>query len=88
MCLGVPYEVLKVLEPERALVRVGSGTQVCFTGLVEGVRAGDWVLVHAGVAIETITDEDAQENLRLIGQIIAPEAARVEGSEQRVRPNA
>jgi hydrogenase expression/formation protein HypC len=84
MCLGVPYEVLEVLEPERALVRVGSGTQVCFTGLVEGVRIGDWVLVHAGVAIETITDEDARENLHLIGQIVAPE----EEVEQRVRPNA
>lgn len=69
MCLGVPYEVLEVFESERALVRIGSGTQLCFTGLVEGVRPGDWVLVHAGVAIETISDQDAQENLRLIRAI-------------------
>ena len=66
MCLGVPYEVLGLPEPERALVRVGSGTQLCFTGLVEDVQVGDWVLVHAGVVIERITDEDARENLSLI----------------------
>lgn len=66
MCLAVPYEVLQLPEPERALVRVGSGTQLCFTGLVKDVQVGDWVLVHAGVVIERITDEDARENLRLI----------------------
>jgi hydrogenase expression/formation protein HypC len=69
MCLGVPYEVLEIPQPERALVRVGSGTQTCFTGLVDGLRVGDWVLVHAGVVIETITDDDATENLRLIHTI-------------------
>ena len=69
MCLGVPYEVLEVVEPDQALVRIGSGTQVVFTGLVERVHVRDWVLVHAGVVIETITDADARENLRLIHAI-------------------
>jgi hydrogenase expression/formation protein HypC len=81
MCLGVPYEVLELPEPERALVRIGSGTQSCFTGLVDRLRIGDWVLVHAGVVIETITDEDARENLRLIHAITdkPPEVIRDAG---------
>ena len=83
MCLGVPYEVIDILEPELALVRVGSGTQACFTGLIEGVKPGDWVLVHAGAAIETITDEDARENLRLIGRLIEPS----EEGEARAEPD-
>jgi len=65
MCLGIPYEVVAV-EGEFAMVRVGSGTRQVFIGLVENVKQGDWVVVHAGVAIEKITVEEAQENLRLI----------------------
>ena len=64
MCLGIPYEVVAV-EGEFAMVRVGSGTRRVFVGLVEGVEQSDWV-VHAGVAIEKITVEEARENLRLI----------------------
>jgi hydrogenase expression/formation protein HypC len=77
MCLAVPYEVITVIDPEHASVRVGSGTQTCFTGLVDQIEPGDWVLMHAGVAIETITQERALENLRLIAQLIAPSDVEV-----------
>lgn len=74
MCLGIPYEVVAVNKgDEFATVRVGSGTRQVFVGLVEGVKEGDWVVVHAGVAIEKITPEEAQENLRLIEALLRGE---------------
>ena len=66
MCLAVPYEVLEVLDSENVRVRVGSGVQTCFTGLVDQVKMGDWVLIHAGLAIQKIGQKEAEENLKLI----------------------
>lgn len=70
MCLGIPYEVVEVQDDDSCLVRVGSGVQHCFTGLVERVRPGDWLVVHAGFAVERINEEDARENLALITRYI------------------
>ena len=70
MCLGIPYEVVEVQDADSCLVRVGSGVQHCFTGLVERVREGDWLVVHAGFAVERIDEDDARENLELITRYI------------------
>jgi hydrogenase expression/formation protein HypC len=70
MCLGIPYQVIELLEDESVLVQVGSGSQRCFSGLIEQVNIGDWLLVHAGFAVEKITEEDAHENLALINRYI------------------
>jgi hydrogenase expression/formation protein HypC len=86
MCLGVPHEVIKVIDADTALVRVASGTQPCFVGLLEQLQAGDWVMIHAGFAIERITDQDARENLRLIHQLIEPASITAKEVESRVRP--
>lgn len=76
MCLGIPYEVVAVADQESCVIRVGSGERHCFTGLVSDVQKGDWLLVHAGMAIEKIEPEDAQTNLRLIHQYITGEELR------------
>lgn len=34
--------------------------------LVEGVQAGQYVLVHAGIAIQVLDEEEARETLELI----------------------
>ena len=70
MCLGIPYKVLDILEDESVLVQVGSGVQRCFSGLIDQVAKGDWLLVHAGFAVEKITEADARENLALIERYI------------------
>ena len=49
----------------------------CPVDLTPSAQVGDFVLVHAGFAIEVVSEEDAQETLDLIKQI--PELADVEG---------
>ena len=66
MCLGIPYEVAEVLDAENCVVRVGDQVRHCFTGAVGDVRAGDWLIVHAGLAVEKVSEEEARENLELI----------------------
>jgi hydrogenase expression/formation protein HypC len=78
MCLGIAYEVASV-DGENCLARVGSGLQPCFTGLVGELAPGDWVVVHAGFALEKIMPEDAQENMRLIARYILGEVGEEDG---------
>jgi hydrogenase expression/formation protein HypC len=73
MCLAIPHEVVDVLDADRCLIRLGSSTQHCFVGLVDDVKVGDWVVVHAGFAIDRISPEDARANLALIEQYLEPE---------------
>lgn len=75
MCLGIPYEVVEIIDQDSAILKLGNTTRHCFTGLLEEVKAGDWVLLHAGQAIEKISATEAQENLRLIQLYMTGETA-------------
>lgn len=66
MCLGIACEVIEVEDRDSCLLRVGTGVQRCFTGLVDPVAPGDWLLMHAGFAVQRITPEEAAANLALI----------------------
>ncbi|MCK6530693.1 HypC/HybG/HupF family hydrogenase formation chaperone [Myxococcota bacterium] len=71
MCLAVPGEVLDVTEDEGALLvgRVRFGTvvqRVCLAYLPE-VRPGDWVIAHAGFAIQRLDEAAARRALELLG---------------------
>ena len=73
MCLGIPHEVVEVIDQDRCLIRLGEAKQHCFIGLVEDLKPGDWVVVHAGFAIDKIHPDDAKANLRLIQRYLEPE---------------
>ncbi len=90
MCLGIPYEVVDVQDQDSCLVKVGSGVQHCFTGLVDAVAPGDWLVVHAGFAVERITPEDARANLQLITRYIFgdEEALAAQATEGMARARA
>jgi hydrogenase expression/formation protein HypC len=75
MCLAIP---LRVIEIEGNMARVESGgTQTrCRIDLLGGVAVGDYVLVHAGLAIGRVDEEDAQETLRLLRELDTPARER------------
>ena len=68
MCLAIP---LRVIETDGKMARVESGgTQTrCRVDLLENVAVGDYVLVHAGLAISRLDEEEAQETLRLLREL-------------------
>ncbi len=67
MCLAVPVQVMDV-DGTRARVALSGNVREADVSLVDDVAAGDWVLIHAGFAIEKLTPEEAEETLRLFGQ--------------------
>jgi hydrogenase expression/formation protein HypC len=70
MCLAIPARVTRV-NGDRAQVDFGEGVlrEVNIT-LVEA-QVGDYVLVHAGYAIQTVDRKDALETLSLWNEILA-----------------
>jgi len=65
MCLAVPGKVLKIQE-NKGIVEVGNMKREVFLHLVPDVKVGEYVLVHAGCAIQSIDEEEAMKTLEII----------------------
>ena len=66
MCLAVPAKVREKSGVNLAIVDVLGVTRKVSLDLVPGTDVGDWVLVHAGFAIEKVDEQFAQETLELL----------------------
>lgn len=71
MCVAVPAEVIEISDDRRtARVRVSGNTMDINIRLVSP-NVGDYVLVHAGCAVEILTSQGAQEILDLYRELEA-----------------
>jgi hydrogenase expression/formation protein HypC len=69
MCLGIPAKVTQIAPSGEGKVDyLGTKVRVNFL-LLEDVRPGDWVIVHAGFAITKLDEEEARETLSLLREI-------------------
>ncbi len=70
MCVAVPARI-KSAEPEAhtAVAEVGGAEVAIRTDLVEQPQPNEWVLVHAGFAIEKLDEATALETLDLLQQM-------------------
>ncbi len=65
MCLAVPMKIMKIDSAGKALVKQdGLETEVDLT-LIEDPKVGDYVIIHAGYAIDLLDLEEALERLKL-----------------------
>lgn len=62
MCLGVPMQV-KSIENDMAMCEIDGVQREASLMMIDGVTVGDFVLIHAGFAIERIDEEEAQLTL-------------------------
>ena len=58
MCLAVPLEIVELTAGRKARVRRADGTFEIDVSLLASPRVGDFVLVHAGFAIETLEPDE------------------------------
>jgi len=65
VCLAVPGRVAEILGGNWVLVETLGLTSRVGTHLVGGVAVGDYLLVHAGYAIEKLDLEEARERIRI-----------------------
>ena len=64
MCLAVPGQVVEILDDKRAVVDYGGTRREANTIYVKPV-IGDWVVVHAGFALQILDEKEAKETLDL-----------------------
>lgn len=70
MCLAIPAKVIEI-EGDMAVVELSGVTRQASLMLVPETDVGDYVLLHAGFAIQRLDEEEAQETLRLFAEIAA-----------------
>ena len=75
MCLGIPGQVVEIVDPDLQLAKVDVGgvRRTISIGLLDpdegSARVGDWVLIHVGFALARINEEEAQSTLKALEEI-------------------
>ena len=72
MCLAIPAKILKIKDGT-AEVDFGRGVSREVNVMLVDAKVGDYVLVHAGYAIQVIDEKRAKETLRLWNEILEKE---------------
>jgi hydrogenase expression/formation protein HypC len=67
MCLAIPAKVISV-NGYSALVNIEDVEYTASLLLIDDVKPGDYIMLHAGFAIEKVDPEFAAETLRLLQQ--------------------
>ena len=82
MCLAVPGQIVSVTEGEllerTGRVRFGGIVKEVRLGFVPEAQVGDYVIVHVGVAISKLDEEEAREvwsHLEKMGELNEREGA-------------
>lgn len=70
MCLGIPSKVIEVDESFKTgrIDYLGTKIKANFA-LLDDIKIGDWVIVHAGFAISRLDEDDALETLDILREM-------------------
>jgi hydrogenase expression/formation protein HypC len=86
MCLGIPGQVTGFVDEAEhlAMVDVSGVRRAVSVRLLadEGVKAGDWVLVHVGFALSKIDEEEANLTLDQIQRLGKPYEEEMEAFQE------
>ncbi len=75
MCLAIPARVLSAGPGSQGRIDyLGTKIKVDLS-LLEDVRVGDWVIVHAGFAIAKLDAAEARQTLRYLREMAGPAAS-------------
>jgi len=72
MCVAVPLKITDIRGSEATGESLGASRKIR-VDLLPGVKIGDYVIVHAGIAIAKINEKEAKENLETIKDVIDAE---------------
>ncbi len=68
MCLAIPAKVISV-DGTSALVTIEEVEYKASLLLLDDVKPGDYIMLHAGFAIEKVDAAEAEETLRLLNEL-------------------
>lgn len=68
MCLAIPAKIIEI-DNEEATVDYGGVIKKTNISLVENIKIDDYVIIHAGFAIQKIQKEEAVKNLQALKEL-------------------
>ena len=68
MCLAIPGKIVAI-DGDDAYIDFGGSKKTANVSMVDA-EVGQWVVVHAGFAIQVMDEEDAQETIRLWNEVL------------------
>lgn len=92
MCLAIPGQIVRLIpDTDLATADVSGVKRNINIGLVspEGIRPGDWVLIHVGFALSKVDEEEARASLEFLqnlGQAFTDEIAAISGTAGPIAP--
>jgi hydrogenase expression/formation protein HypC len=78
MCLAIPAKIISI-ENDKAKVDFGEKVLREINIALVSAKVGDYVLVHAGYAIQVMDEKEAQETLQLWNEILKTEPSPSQG---------
>jgi hydrogenase expression/formation protein HypC len=73
MCLGIPGKIIAIVDEANRIAKVdvgGAKRNISIVLLEPGeVAVGDWVLIHVGLAISKLDEQEARETYRLLQEL-------------------
>lgn len=68
MCLGIPGKIISLVGKDAVAEILGAQRSISIE-LLENVKLGDYVLIHAGCAIQVIDEEEALDTIKLFNEL-------------------
>jgi len=69
MCLAIPAKIVELTAGDNAIVSLDGVKKEISLSLVSDAKIGDYVLVHVGFALNTISPEEADKTLKLMSEL-------------------
>jgi hydrogenase expression/formation protein HypC len=89
MCLAIPLKLVSI-DGTDAIGEVGGIQREVSIMMTPDVKVGDYVIVHAGFAIQVLDQREAEENLeilRQIGEMVEHKQEAVRSRRQAAKPD-
>jgi hydrogenase expression/formation protein HypC len=68
MCLGIPMKIIKI-EGDKAIVKTDGLKREANISLIKNPKVGEYIMIHAGFAIEKIKESEAKKTLKALKSI-------------------
>ena len=68
MCLAIPMKVISI-DGDECFVEAGGLKRKANLALIKDVKRGDYILLHAGFAIEKLRPEEARKTLKILREL-------------------
>jgi hydrogenase expression/formation protein HypC len=72
MCLGIPGKIISIYDlhgTRMANIDFGGVSREACVEVIPDAKPGDWTIVHAGFALNLLSEEEAQETLEILSEM-------------------